>query len=163
MPNLSSSTPYVCGDCQKDKQTRVSHHMLPHFGTTRCLELLHMDLMGPVEVESFGDLKKKTAEDNVEDLLEIPIILENADVAPEVATPSTTLDTEVTEADDKTNNDDDAVDDGQNIPSKIQKNHPSSQIIGSMHKGVQTRKKEKVDYRKMAGLICMSSLYSQIE
>ncbi|XP_073016618.1 uncharacterized protein [Primulina eburnea] len=372
MPNLSSSTPYVCGDCQKGKQTRVSHHMLSHFGTTRCLEMLHMNLMGPVEVESFGgkkysfvcvddfsqfswisfireksdtfnvlkklvtritnihnlkvsrirtghgkefenssfssfcdkksishefyapktpqqnriaerknrtlqemarvmlnskciskhfwaealntachisnrvylrsgstmtsyeiimgkkpnlkyfhvfgcvcyvlndrdklakfdsksdkclflgyatnsrayrmfnlrtrtimesinvvfydcaDLKKKTAEDNVEDLLEIPIILENADVAqdvaPDVATSDTTLDTEVTEAEDETNNDD-----GQNIPSKIQKNHPSSQIIGSMHEGVQTRNKEKVDYRKMAGFICMSSLYSQIE
>ncbi|XP_075508119.1 uncharacterized protein LOC142545022 isoform X2 [Primulina tabacum] len=109
------------------------------------------------------NLKKKTAEDDVDEFLEIPISLENADVAPDVATSDTTPDTEVTEAADETNNDDDAVDDGRNIPSKIQKNHPSSQIIGSMHEGVQTRKKEKVDYRKMAGLICMSSLYSQIK
>ncbi|XP_075492434.1 uncharacterized protein LOC142530486 [Primulina tabacum] len=108
-------------------------------------------------------LKKKTAEDDMDEFLEIPISLENADVAPDVATSDTTPDTEVTEAADETNNDDDAVDDGQNIPSKIQKNHPSSQIIGSMHEGAQTRKKEKVDYRKMTGLICMSSLYSQIK
>ncbi|XP_073028419.1 uncharacterized protein [Primulina eburnea] len=108
--------------------------------------------------DAVRDLKKKTAEDDVDEFLEIPISLENADVAPDVATSDTTLDTEVTEAEDETYNDD-----GQNIPSKIQKKHPSSQIIGSMHEGVQTRKKEKVDYRKMAGLICMSSLYSQIE
>ncbi|XP_073035350.1 uncharacterized protein [Primulina eburnea] len=52
MPNLSSGIRYGCGDCQKDKQTRVSHHVLQDFGTTH-LELLHMDLMGPMEVESF--------------------------------------------------------------------------------------------------------------
>ncbi|XP_073287691.1 uncharacterized protein [Primulina huaijiensis] len=57
MPNLSSGIPYVCGACQKGKQTRVSHQMLQHFGTTRCLELLHMDLMGPMEVESLGGKK----------------------------------------------------------------------------------------------------------
>ncbi|XP_073277717.1 uncharacterized protein [Primulina huaijiensis] len=70
MPNLSSGIPYVCGDCQKGKQTRVSHSVLPTSGTTRCLELLYMGLMGPMEVESIGDLRKKTAEDEIEDLLE---------------------------------------------------------------------------------------------
>ncbi|XP_073019471.1 uncharacterized protein [Primulina eburnea] len=57
MPNLSSSTPYICRDCKKGKQTRVSHPVLPSSGTTRCLELLHMDLMSPMEVESFGGKK----------------------------------------------------------------------------------------------------------
>ncbi|XP_073024240.1 uncharacterized protein [Primulina eburnea] len=57
MPNLSSGIPYVCGDCQKGKQTHVSHPVLPTPGTTRCLELLHMDLMGPMEVESLGGKK----------------------------------------------------------------------------------------------------------
>ncbi|XP_073020065.1 uncharacterized protein [Primulina eburnea] len=57
MPNLSSGIPYVCGDCQKGKQTRVSYPVLPTSGTTCCLELLHMDLMGPMEVESFGGKK----------------------------------------------------------------------------------------------------------
>ncbi|XP_073137874.1 uncharacterized protein [Henckelia pumila] len=54
MPNLTSEVPYMCGDCQKGKQTRMSHPVLQHCGTTRCLELLHMDLMGPMEVESCG-------------------------------------------------------------------------------------------------------------
>ncbi|XP_075504426.1 uncharacterized protein LOC142541857 [Primulina tabacum] len=57
MPNLSSGISYVCGDCQKGKQTRVSHPVLPTSGTTCCLELLHMDLMGPMEVESIGGKK----------------------------------------------------------------------------------------------------------
>ncbi|XP_075491081.1 uncharacterized protein LOC142529427 [Primulina tabacum] len=221
MPNLSSGISYVCRDCQKGKQTRVSHPVLPTSGTTCCLELLHMNLMGPMEVESIGgkkysfvcvddfsrfswdqlakfdsksdkclflgyatnsrayrmfnlrtrnimesinvvfddcaDLKRKTAEDDVEDLLDNPISLENADVA----TSGTTCDTEDTESEEPHCNDD-TVDDGSCIPSKIQKNHPSSQIIGNMRGDVQTRKKEKIDYRKMAGLICMSSTYSQV-
>ncbi|XP_073026767.1 uncharacterized protein [Primulina eburnea] len=57
MPNLSSGIPYVCGDCQKGKQTHVSHPVLPTPGTTRCLELLHMDLMGLMEAESLGGKK----------------------------------------------------------------------------------------------------------
>ncbi|XP_073019407.1 uncharacterized protein [Primulina eburnea] len=57
MPNLSSGIPYVCGECKKRKQTRVSHLVLETSGTTRCLELLRMDLMGPMEVESFGGKK----------------------------------------------------------------------------------------------------------
>ncbi|XP_073291044.1 uncharacterized protein [Primulina huaijiensis] len=356
MPNLLSGIPYVCGDCQKGKQTRVSHPVLPTSGTTRCLELLHMDLMGPMEVESlvgkkysfvcvddfsrfswvsfireksdtfdvfknlikritnfhnlkvrkirtdhgkefentsfssfcsskgishefstpktpqqngiaerknrtlqemarvmlaskniskrfwaevlntachisnrvylrsgltmtsyeiimgrnpnlkyfhvFGcvcytlndrdqvtkfdsksdkclflgyatnsrayrmlnlrtrtimesinvvfddrvDLKKKTSEDDVEDLLENQIPLENTDVAPDVATSGTTCDTEVTESQEDDHSNDEAVDDGPNIPRKIQRNHPSSQIVGHMQENVQTREKEKVDY-----------------
>lgn len=55
MSNLSSGLPYVCGACQKGKQTRVVHPVLQHCGTTRCLELLH--IMGPMEVESLGGKK----------------------------------------------------------------------------------------------------------
>ncbi|XP_075515558.1 uncharacterized protein LOC142550205 [Primulina tabacum] len=98
-------------------------------------------------------LKKKTAKYDVIDLLENPIILENEGVVSDVATPSTTRDTEVTDAEDGANSEDDVVDDGLNIQAKIQKNHPSSQIIGSVQEEVQTRKKEKVDYRKMVGLV----------
>ncbi|XP_073270460.1 uncharacterized protein [Primulina huaijiensis] len=84
------------------------------------------------------------------------------DVAPDVATSGTTDDTEVTELQEDAHSDDEAVDDGSCIPSKIQKNHPSSQIIGGMHEEIQTRKKDKVDYRKMVGLVCMSTMYSQV-
>ncbi|XP_075499187.1 uncharacterized protein LOC142537565 [Primulina tabacum] len=197
MPNLSSGISYVCGDCQKGKQTRVSHPVLPTSGTTCCLELLHMDLMGPMEVESIGgkafhtnfqhqkphskmalpnartglckkwqgdqlakfdsksdkclflgyatnsrayrmfnlrtrtimesinvvfddcaDLKRKTAKDDVEDLLENPISLENADVAPDVATSGTTCDAEDTESEEPHCNDD-TVDDGSSLKDEF--------------------------------------------
>ncbi|XP_075515303.1 uncharacterized protein LOC142549942 [Primulina tabacum] len=107
-------------------------------------------------------LKKKTTEDDVDDLLDNPIPQEDADVALDVATFYTTRDFEVTEAEDGANSEDDTVDDGLNIPTKIQKNHPSSQIIGSVQGEVQTRKKEKVDYRMMVGLVCMSTMYSHV-
>ena len=35
-------------------QTKMSHQRLQHQTTSRMLELLHMDLMGPMQVESMG-------------------------------------------------------------------------------------------------------------
>ncbi|XP_073153275.1 uncharacterized protein [Henckelia pumila] len=70
------------------KQTCVSHPVLNTVGP-RYLELLHMDLMGPMEVESYGDLKGKITEYDIEGLLEIPH--EEHSIVPEVATPNTTL------------------------------------------------------------------------
>ncbi|XP_075498847.1 uncharacterized protein LOC142537177 [Primulina tabacum] len=166
MPNISSGISYVCGDCQKRKQTRVSHPVLPTSGTTCCLKLLHMDLMGPMEVESIGGKKysfvrkhwmkgishefsaPKTPQQNgiaerknrtlqemarisrgkllkmtLKTFWTIQMSLENADVAPDVATSDTTCDTEDNESEEPHCNDD-TIDDGSCIPSKIQKNHP---------------------------------------
>jgi len=44
----------ICGECQIGKQTRMSHPRLEHQVTSKILELLHMDLMGPMQVESIG-------------------------------------------------------------------------------------------------------------
>ena len=44
----------VCSPCQIRKQIRMTHKMMQHPSTTRTLELLHMDLMGPMQVESLG-------------------------------------------------------------------------------------------------------------
>ena len=44
----------VCGPCQIIKRIRMSHKMTQHLSTTRVLELLHMDLIGPIQVESIG-------------------------------------------------------------------------------------------------------------
>ncbi|XP_073309937.1 uncharacterized protein [Primulina huaijiensis] len=132
MPSLNSGTPYVCGSCQKGKQTRVAHPVLQHCGTTRCLELLLMDLMGPIEVES---LSGKTKEDDTEGLLETsePLISTGVEtgVATSEATPSTTPSLDHTESMENEEVDDDVlINGGKDIPSKIHKNHPSSQIIG---------------------------------
>ncbi|XP_057444753.1 uncharacterized protein LOC130736999 [Lotus japonicus] len=54
LPKLKLGEGRVCGECQIGKQTKMSHKMLQHQTTTKLLELLHMDLMGPMQVESLG-------------------------------------------------------------------------------------------------------------
>ena len=44
----------VYGPCQIGKQIIMSHKMVKHPSTTRVLELLHMDLIGPRQFESIG-------------------------------------------------------------------------------------------------------------
>ncbi|PNX79393.1 gag-pol polyprotein [Trifolium pratense] len=54
LPKLKIEEGSICGECQIGKQTKMSHPKLQHLTTTRVLELLHMDLMGPTQVESLG-------------------------------------------------------------------------------------------------------------
>ena len=54
VPKLSNGQGLVCGGCMKGKQTKFPHKKTNVVGTTRCLELLHMDLMGPSRTESLG-------------------------------------------------------------------------------------------------------------
>ncbi|XP_073133838.1 uncharacterized protein [Henckelia pumila] len=85
-------------------------------------------------------------------------------VVPDVTTPSTTPVPPETDHEDSNQSDEETeLITEKDIPSKIQKNHPSSQIIGDVHGTRKTRAKDKVDYRKMVGLVCMSSVYSQVE
>ena len=44
----------ICGACQMGKQTKASHHKVNVIATSRCLELLHVDIMGPTRTESLG-------------------------------------------------------------------------------------------------------------
>ncbi|XP_073019280.1 uncharacterized protein [Primulina eburnea] len=110
------------------------------------------------------DLMGKTIEDDIDGLLNESETLPNTDVAHGVVTPETTP--ALAESNDElgkyTENDDGVTNEEIDIPSKIQKNHPSSQIIGETFGGMQTRRKEKVDYRKMMRLVCMTSVYSQV-
>ncbi|CAJ2645128.1 unnamed protein product [Trifolium pratense] len=57
LPSLQIQEGNICGECQIGKQTKVSHQKLQHLSTSRVLELLHMDLMGPIQVESLGGKK----------------------------------------------------------------------------------------------------------
>ena len=57
IPKLKQESSRVCGSCQVDKQKKVSHKVLQQISTTRVLELLHMDLMGPIQVESIARKK----------------------------------------------------------------------------------------------------------
>ena len=44
----------ICGECMKGKQAKSSHKKVKEIRTTRPLDLLHMDLMGPMQTKSRG-------------------------------------------------------------------------------------------------------------
>jgi len=52
IPDLNINKNFFCGDCQIGKQTRSTHKSLKGCYTNKVLELLHMDLMGPMQTES---------------------------------------------------------------------------------------------------------------
>lgn len=54
LPKLSKVNNPICKGCQIRKQTRVSHKKVTSIGTTRALEILHIDLTSPTRNESLG-------------------------------------------------------------------------------------------------------------
>ena len=54
IPKLSRVNNVVCGSCQPRKQTKAKHPGTQTSATSRPLELLHLDLMGPTRTESLG-------------------------------------------------------------------------------------------------------------
>ena len=52
LPKISKQISDVCGPCQHSKQLKTTHKVVQHTSTSKVLELLHMDLMGPMQVES---------------------------------------------------------------------------------------------------------------
>ncbi|KAL3632203.1 hypothetical protein CASFOL_025187 [Castilleja foliolosa] len=54
LPKSNTKIVPVCETCQKGKQTRASHPNIQSLQTSYCFELLHMDLMGPLDVETIG-------------------------------------------------------------------------------------------------------------
>ncbi|XP_061999414.1 uncharacterized protein LOC133716772 [Rosa rugosa] len=54
LPALSGKTNKICGGCKTRKQARSPHKTINSATTTRVLELLHMDLIGPAQTESIG-------------------------------------------------------------------------------------------------------------
>ena len=53
VPNLKGETERMCGPCQLGKQVRTSH-IKSQLGSVRVLELVHMDLMGNMQVENIA-------------------------------------------------------------------------------------------------------------
>jgi hypothetical protein len=47
MPKMEKTGKGICGSCQLGKQTRAAHKKTSGIQTSKNLELLHMDLMGP--------------------------------------------------------------------------------------------------------------------
>ncbi|XP_057780005.1 uncharacterized protein LOC130998608 [Salvia miltiorrhiza] len=54
LPKFVIKRDVACQPCQKGQQLRTAYPMLSTCNTTRCLELLHRNLMSHVEVESLG-------------------------------------------------------------------------------------------------------------
>ena len=54
IPKLSRMSNVVCGPYQLGKQTKTKHPSTQTSATSRPLELLHLDLMGPTKTESLG-------------------------------------------------------------------------------------------------------------
>lgn len=55
--SLKEKNEGVCEDCQLDKQIRNSHSAKNIISTSQPLDLLHMDLVGPIQTESIGGKK----------------------------------------------------------------------------------------------------------
>ena len=54
LPKFGKIEKNVCGPCQLGKQTKSSHLKVNVVATSHPLELLHVDLMGPIRTESMG-------------------------------------------------------------------------------------------------------------
>ena len=54
LPKFGKIEKIFCGPCQMGKQTKLAHPKVNVVATSRPLELLHVDLMGPTRTESMG-------------------------------------------------------------------------------------------------------------
>jgi len=57
LPKMEKTGKGVCGPCQLGKQTRAAHKKTSGILTSKNLELLHMNLMGPTRTASLGGRK----------------------------------------------------------------------------------------------------------
>ena len=55
LPKFGKIKENVCGPCQLGKQTKASHPKVNVVAISRPLELLHVDLMGPMKAKSMGE------------------------------------------------------------------------------------------------------------
>ena len=54
VPDLENQTDIVCGACCQGKQIKIQHKQITEIHSKRILELVHMDLMGPITPESIA-------------------------------------------------------------------------------------------------------------
>ncbi|KAK0581121.1 hypothetical protein LWI29_010208 [Acer saccharum] len=54
LPKLGKKANGICGPCQQGKQTKSMHKKGKYLSTKEPLELLHMDLISPMQTESLG-------------------------------------------------------------------------------------------------------------
>ena len=54
LPKFEKIEKCICGPCQMSKQVKSKHPSVTEVQTSRPLELLHIDLLGPTRVQSLG-------------------------------------------------------------------------------------------------------------
>ena len=54
LPKLGKESDGKCKSCQLGKQLKITHKSVSDINTSKVLELLHMDLMGPIQIESLN-------------------------------------------------------------------------------------------------------------
>ena len=54
LPKFGKVEKTICGACQMGKQTKASHQKVNLIATSQCLELLHVNLLGPTRTKSLG-------------------------------------------------------------------------------------------------------------
>ena len=57
IPKLEKNTSYVCVPCQLGKQIKPTHKKVKQIATSKSLELVYIDLIGPNQIESIGGKK----------------------------------------------------------------------------------------------------------
>ncbi|XP_010418802.1 PREDICTED: uncharacterized protein LOC104704403 [Camelina sativa] len=57
VPKLKGEDNMVCGPCNQEKQVKIQHKKVPEVQSNSVLDLVHMDLMGPMQVESLAGKK----------------------------------------------------------------------------------------------------------
>ncbi|XP_019093239.1 PREDICTED: uncharacterized protein LOC109129445 [Camelina sativa] len=57
VPKLKGENNMVCGPCNQGKQVKIQHKKVPDVQSKLALDLVHMDLMGPMQVESLAGKK----------------------------------------------------------------------------------------------------------
>ncbi|KAI3735633.1 hypothetical protein L6452_15140 [Arctium lappa] len=57
LPELKYEREHLCAACEKGKMKRAAHKLKPELCTSSPLELLHMDLCGPMRTQSLGGKK----------------------------------------------------------------------------------------------------------
>ncbi|XP_024164336.1 uncharacterized protein LOC112171370 [Rosa chinensis] len=57
LPKLSGKPTGMCEGCKLGKQTRSSHRVTNYVSTSQPFDLMHMDLVGPVQTKSLGGKK----------------------------------------------------------------------------------------------------------
>ena len=57
LPKFEKIEKSICGPCQIGKQVKARHLSISEVQTSRPLELLHIDLIGPTKVQSLGGMK----------------------------------------------------------------------------------------------------------